>query len=255
VLQGNGGAVVVGWDEDRISGDRRIRGGEVAAIQLVRSLLAQRPVIRPRDVQAAMGSRWWLAHLVRLGELVEVGDGLFSLPGRVPCPSELALAAAPRALLGLTSALWAHRLLADEPVPVHLVLPRGTRVPRQRGTRFCVSWARDVGEAWMACRTYGSLAAHRPERALVDCLRYRCGPPDDRVEVLTHRALTAEATSPGQLLDAAAAVALSGDRLRFVESIIARWRGTTTRRAFRSRSTLERLEARGLIVSPADNPS
>jgi len=218
---------VVGGDEDWEGAERGHRGGEAAAIELVHSLLSRTPVIRPRDVQAGMGSRWWLGHLVNLGELVKVGAGLFSLPGRRPCPSELALA--PRAILGLTSALWAHRLLADEPVPVHLVLQRGSRVPRQRDVPLCISWARDVGEAWLVHRGPGTLAVHRIERALVDCLRYRCGLEAGRVEALTHRALTTGTVSPGQLHDAAAAVALGGDRLRFLESMLARWRRSAAR--------------------------
>jgi hypothetical protein len=211
-------------EEDWQSGDRRPRGGEAAAIELARSLLSRRPVIRPRDFQAEMGSRWWLGHLVKLGELVEVGDGLFSLPGRCLCPSVLALAAAPQGLLGLSSALWANRLLEDEPVPVHVVLPHGVRAPRSRGVPLCISWSRETGEALSARRSFGELLTHRADRALVDCLRYPCGPPRDRVEELAHEALTSRKTTPGQLLDAADTVGLGGDRLRFLEALIARWR-------------------------------
>jgi hypothetical protein len=235
-------------DEDWNSGGRRHRGGEVAAIKLVRSLLSHRPVIRPRDVQGEMGSRWWMAHLVKIGELVKVGDGLYSLPGRLPCPSELALAIAPQALLGLTSALWANQLLVDEPVPVHLVLPRGVQAPRSRGVPLCISWARDAGNGWNAPGGPRPLLAHLPCRALIDCLRYPCGLPADRVEQLAHRALTFEVTTPGQLLDAAATVGLGGEKLRFVEAVIARWRRRSPKGP---QDRLERLVRDSPIASTA----
>jgi hypothetical protein len=224
------GAGVIYRDEDADDWNyeqRKHRGGEVAAIKLVRSLLSRQLVIRPRDVQGVMGSRWWLPHLVEIGELVKVGDALYSLPGRLPCPSELALATAPRALLGLTSALWANRLLADEPLPVHLVLPRGVQAPRHRGVALCISWARDAGHGHLVRRGTGYLMAHPPCRALIDCLRYPCGLPEDRVEELAIGAIDTGATTPWHLQNAAAAVGLAGSRLRFVEELIARGRRRT----------------------------
>ncbi|MHB8879765.1 MAG: hypothetical protein ACYC8T_39255, partial [Myxococcaceae bacterium] len=158
----------------------------------------------------------------RLGELDEMAEGLFSLPGEHLCASQLALAISRSGRLGLGSALWAEGLLAEEPIPVHLVVPHGTRAPRSRGLPLCVSWARELGEGCCSMGRPRGLVAHHPARALVDCLRYPCGLPRAQVEAIARQAISSSKTSPGKLLDAALEVKLGGEPLRFLESVIAR---------------------------------
>lgn len=177
-----------------------------------------------------MNSRWWLQHLVKLGELEEAVPGVFTLPGRRAGPSQIALALVSHSILGLASALWAHGLLADEPVPVHLVIPHGGHASRQRKVPVRLWRSREFCEGKICGGYRQDLVALPIERTLVDCLRYRCGIPLERIEAVTLETLATQRTTVGGLIDAADSVALRGQRRQFIEAVIERWRRAAANR-------------------------
>lgn len=146
------------------------RGGIHAALRCTEEALRRRGVVRPRDFQAEMNSHSWPED-TRLF-LKEVSPGLWAPSGRAICATALAQARVPLAVLGLESALWAHRLLRAEPSPVQLVLPRGARASRKLRPPMEFHWGTTPPDQLRALRLDGvPVRAHTVARALVDLVR------------------------------------------------------------------------------------
>lgn len=89
--------------------------------------------IRPRDIEAAGGSRTALARLVDKGKIVRLSRGLYSLPDQsVSEHTTLAEVAvqAPNVLICLLSALQFHGLTTQSPFEVWVAIPNKARAPK-----------------------------------------------------------------------------------------------------------------------------
>lgn len=73
------------------------------------------------------------------GEPQHLGGGLYCLLGPRPCASQIALTSTRDSVLALAlalaSALWAAGLIDVEPLPVHLMLPKGGWAVRARSAK------------------------------------------------------------------------------------------------------------------------
>jgi len=90
-------------------------------------------MVRPRDLNPAGIPRAYLAQLVRQGELLKTGRGLYVL-ANAPFTENHSLAGAaklvPKGVVCLLSALRFHELTTENPAEVWLAVPRETRRPR-----------------------------------------------------------------------------------------------------------------------------
>lgn len=146
------------------------RGGFHAAFTCVEEALRKSGVVRPRDFQAQMNSHSWPKD-DRLN-LTEVAPGVWIPHGRTICATALAQTLVPLAVLGLESALWAHRLLRSEPSPVQLILPRGARASLKPAPPMEFHWSATPPDQLRSLRLDGvPTRAHTVERALVDIVR------------------------------------------------------------------------------------
>ncbi|MEX2205248.1 MAG: type IV toxin-antitoxin system AbiEi family antitoxin domain-containing protein [Myxococcota bacterium] len=102
---------------------------EQAALQLAR----RRGLLHARDVAAAEIPTVVLTRLVRGGQLVRAGRGVYALPGRRGSAhrslAEVALRV-PRGVVCLLSALRVHEIGTQAPFEVWLALPAGVAAPR-----------------------------------------------------------------------------------------------------------------------------
>ena len=96
-------------------------------------LVRDQGLVRPRDLQPAAIPRVYLAQLVRKGELLKTGRGLYTLAS-VSLTENHSLAGAaklvPMGVVCLLSALRFHELTTENPAEVWLAVPRETRRPR-----------------------------------------------------------------------------------------------------------------------------
>lgn len=208
--------------------ERGLRGGHPEAVRLSKELSESQVIIRPRDFQKRMGSHWWIGMLVRWKELIEAAPGLYVRPERPALASWLALARIRNSALGLTSALWARGLIETEPSPVHLLVPRGTRPPREKRPALCLSYTPDCGQVSGtyidAFMNFPLAQACSVARALVDCLRYRCGPGEDRVLELVRLALSTERVRPSELHAALEETRATRRQRQLIFDAISSWR-------------------------------
>lgn len=101
--------------------------------QRILNLAYARGLVRPRDLAAEGLPRVALTRLVRRGQLIRIGRGLYAVPDRpVSEHSTLAEVARkhPRVLVCLLSALRFHDLTTQSPFEVWLAIPNKARAPR-----------------------------------------------------------------------------------------------------------------------------
>ena len=101
--------------------------------QTILELVAQRGLIRPRDLDALGLPSVALTRLVRQGLLTRVSRGLYARPDRsVSEHGTLAEVARrhPQAIVCLLSALRVHELTAQSPFEVWLAIPNKARAPK-----------------------------------------------------------------------------------------------------------------------------
>jgi len=101
--------------------------------ELALSLAADAGVLRARDARVAGVTSSTLTRLVRSGELLRVGRGLYELPdAEVTEHHTLAEVArrVPRGVMCLLTALAFHDLTTEQPFDVWLAHERGTRPPK-----------------------------------------------------------------------------------------------------------------------------
>lgn len=98
--------------------------------QRVLELLAQQPLLRQRDAQAAGIARMVLQRMLAAGQLARAGRGVYCLPGREDVGLGTLALRVPQAVLCLLSALHWHGLLDEAPPAVWIMLPQGSHCPR-----------------------------------------------------------------------------------------------------------------------------
>ena len=90
-------------------------------------------VLRPRDLKSVGVPRVYLAQLVKNGELLKTGRGLYVIAGTALTENHSLAEAAkisPKGVVCLLSALRFHGLTTENPAEVWLAIPRGTRPPK-----------------------------------------------------------------------------------------------------------------------------
>ncbi len=96
-------------------------------------LFGELGLVRPRDLQPAGIPRAYLGQLVRQGELLKTGRGLYVHAGASLTENHSLAEAAklvPKGVVCLLSALRFHDLTTENPAEVWLAVPRETRRPR-----------------------------------------------------------------------------------------------------------------------------
>lgn len=141
--------------------------------------LAQRGPVRARDLDDAAIPRAYLKRLCDRGLLEQVDRGLYRLPnGPVGELSSLADVSkrVPHAVIGLLSALQAHRMTTEAPHAVWLLLERHARTPTVTTPKL------EVIRASGAAFTHGvevrivdgvEVALTTPAKTVADCFRFR----------------------------------------------------------------------------------
>lgn len=101
--------------------------------QSVLRLARRRGLLHTRDIAASGTPTVVLTRLVRSGQLVRAGRGVYAVPGR-PGSAHRSLAEvalrAPRGVVCLLSALRVHEIGTQAPFEVWLALPAGVAAPR-----------------------------------------------------------------------------------------------------------------------------
>lgn len=134
---------------------------------------------RPRDLKPLGVSFQALQHLVADGDVAKVGRGLYRLQAIEPTELEtvaMVMAAAPKAIVCLLTALRIHEIGTQTPHVVWIALDRKSRVPEHLPAKTRL--VRFSG----AMLTYGvvrrsmlgvQVSITSPARTVVDCFRYR----------------------------------------------------------------------------------
>jgi predicted transcriptional regulator of viral defense system len=151
----------------------------MTAHQRLLALAHRSGVIRPVDVRAKGVAPVYLTRLVRSGELVRVGRGLYSLADGTPSVNRTVVEAAryiPRGVVCLLSALRIHDLTTQIPPAVWMAIDVKARPPRGAGPPLEV--VRMSGRALtegveerviegVKVRLYG------PAKTVADCFKFR----------------------------------------------------------------------------------
>ena len=143
------------------------------------SLARRRGVIRPSDVRAKGIAPVYLTRLVRIGALVRVGRGLYSLTAGAPTAERTVVEAArhvPRGVVSLLSALRLHGLTTQMPPAVWMAIAVKARRPvaagppveivRMSGAALTQGIEERVLEG-VRVRLYG------PAKTVADCFKFR----------------------------------------------------------------------------------
>ena len=104
-----------------------------SAGQQILELAQSNGLIRPRDIAALRLPRVALTRLVKEGQLLRIGRGLYALPNRQMSEhgslAEVAIKY-PDGIVCLLSALRVHELTTQSPFEVWLAIPHKSRVPK-----------------------------------------------------------------------------------------------------------------------------
>lgn len=141
--------------------------------------LAEKGVIRARDLHAAAIPRAYLSRLCSRGDLVRIDRGLYRLAdARVTELHAIAQVAkrAPHAIICLLSALQAHELTTEVPHAVWIQIDRRDRAPSSKRPKL------EIVRASGPAREHGvetrmiegvSVRITTPAKTVADCFRYR----------------------------------------------------------------------------------
>jgi predicted transcriptional regulator of viral defense system len=135
--------------------------------------------IRTCDLVKAGIPRIALTRMVRSGEIERIARGVYVLPGgKVTENHSLAEIAGrvPEGVVCLLSALRFHGITTQNPSEVYLMIPSGTRTPREGRTRFRVFRAggASLREGIIETRIEGvNVRISDVAKTVADCFKYR----------------------------------------------------------------------------------
>ena len=153
------------------------RGGYRLAWDIAAAVFADRGVLRPRDFDPQLNSHHWV-HLPFCMSIEQRAPHLYTPWNVHPSQTALASCRGHGAVIGLESALWIAGHLLEEPLPVQIVVPRGSRATRFKDPPIDFHWSDTPDdEAYERRLDEVRVTVHSPARALVDILRIR--PPKD----------------------------------------------------------------------------
>jgi predicted transcriptional regulator of viral defense system len=136
-------------------------------------------VKRTRELEAAGISRVQLQAVVKAGQAVRVGRGLYRLPeAEVSENHSLALAAkrAPQGVVCLLSALRFHGLTTQSPNEIWLALPKHSWQPQAGGLPLRFFWfsGEALSEGIKTHHIEGvPVRVYSPAKTVADCFKYR----------------------------------------------------------------------------------
>lgn len=147
--------------------------------QRVLSLLGQKGLLRPSDLDAVGVPRVVLTRMRAAGLLEQVGRGLYRQPGAAISEHEsLAVIATrvPQAVFCLLTALQFHELTTQLPRQVWIAMPHGSHVPRLGYPPLRMIQAK--GEAYTSGietveRDRVPLRVYSAAKTVVDCFKHR----------------------------------------------------------------------------------
>jgi predicted transcriptional regulator of viral defense system len=178
---------VGGWN----AGDRAVflnvgRYQDIPTIQNMKaarkilSLARRTGVIRPGDLRAQGIAPVYLTRLVRKGELVRVGRGLYSLAGGATATSDRTIVEAarqvPRGVICLLSALRLHGLTTQMPPAVWVAIDVKARRPGAAGPPLeIVRMSGPALRAGIEERILEGVRVHvyGPAKTVADCFKFR----------------------------------------------------------------------------------
>jgi hypothetical protein len=151
------------------------RGGIKRAVDLVDELIAKRGVVRACDFERELNSHNWLK--VYPFPLKKVAPRIHCSFFSAAPTTAVATARTRGSVIGLESALWVSGLIPAEPLPVQIVVPRGSRRSRFIDPPIEYHWS-DTPDPGTFEKTLWDIPVrvHSPTRALVDVIRIR--PPE-----------------------------------------------------------------------------
>lgn len=155
--------------------NRRMQSANQQILDLARS----QGLIRPRDVSERGLPRVALTRLVREGQLVRIGRGLYALPDRQTSEyGSLAEVASkyPGGIVCLLSALRVHELTTQSPIEVWLAIPHKGRAPKMdypplRIVRFSGNALTEGVEEHLIDGV--TVKVSNIARTVVDCFKFR----------------------------------------------------------------------------------
>lgn len=148
-------------------------------IRIIKRHASKGGSIRTCDLVKAGIRRIGLTRLVRSGEIERIARGVYVLPGgKVTENHALAEIAdrVPEGVVCLLSALRFHGITTQNPSEVYLMIPSGTRTPREGRTRIRVFRAggASLREGIVEVRIEGvNVRIYDVAKTVVDCFKYR----------------------------------------------------------------------------------
>jgi hypothetical protein len=149
------------------------RGGFRVAIDVIEAALRARGVVRPRDFDRPLNSHNWV-NIPTGVSMARWAPALFGPIGERPHDTALASFRGHCPVVGFESALWIAGYILEEPRPVQLVVPRGSRKTRHSEPPIEFHWSDVRDDEEHERDLYGiRVRVHSPARALVDIVRTR----------------------------------------------------------------------------------
>lgn len=139
----------------------------------------KKKLVRPRDLPDIKGVRVLISRLVKNGELVKAGRGLYSLAAADYNEQQSLLEIAqrmPKAVICLLSALRFHELTTQNPFEVWIAIEGMSRKPNLESTPLKVMRfsGNSFTEGVEIKKTNGiALKVYNPAKTVADCFKYR----------------------------------------------------------------------------------
>jgi len=136
-------------------------------------------LVRPRDLRDLNLHRMVLTRLTAEGLLERVGRGLYRLSDSAPMGDPdlvLVAARAPRAVIGLVTALERHGLTTEIPRTVDILLPRNARPPAMDHPplRVFTTSEESISKGVVRAKLDGvTVRMTNPAKTVADCFKFR----------------------------------------------------------------------------------
>ena len=157
----------------------RIAQSQGSRRELILKLLREQGIVRVRDIAARKIHPEYLRRMLKAGEIIRIGRGMYSLPdAEMSEHRSLAEVAkrVPRAVVCLLSALSYHDIGTESPSEIWIALPSGVPSPNLsypplRVVHFSKATLSEGAESYSVDQV--SVSITTPAKTVADCFKFR----------------------------------------------------------------------------------
>ena len=141
-------------------------------------IAAEKKLIKPKDLTAEKVPTVYLSRLVKQGKLLQIGNGLYTLPEILDENQSLLEVQhlVPKGVFCLLTALQFHNLTTQNPFQVWIAVDRNAAVPRIRSVQNRIfRMSNEMFSAGIEEHQVegGTIRVYSPAKTVADCFKYR----------------------------------------------------------------------------------